>query len=406
MNRRVAVTGIGLVTPLGIGCEAFQRNLFDGRCGIGSIRGFDASSFRSHLAAEILDFRPMDFIAPRTFRRMDRLSQMVTAAARMAIDDAGVDLAAADRSRAGIVMGTAFGATDVVTQFATTLFTEGPRRANPILVPNTVMNAPAGHAAIELGLHGVNTTVNHREASAETAIAYAAGQIRQGRADMLLAGGGDILSPFFFTVMERFRAFSPRDGGEERARPLDRARNGAVAGEGVGLLCLESLSVARARGATIYCEVAGWGMGSMPAAANDWPDDSSVLVRVMDQAVAMAGLTPDAVAMVQASASGGIRSDRLEARALTQFFSGADFPAVAAVKGALGENFASGGIRAAALALSLKSGVVPPTLGVSAPIIPAAAVCADARRMPLDCGLVNACASGGTVVSLLLRRPA
>ena len=219
MSRRVVVTGMGLVTPLGIGRKAFANNLFDGGCGIRAIQGFDTTPFKSHLGGEVGDFSPVDFIAPRTLRRMDRLSQMVTASACMAIDDAGIDLAAADRKRLGVVMGTAFGATDVATQFAGTLFTEGPRRVNPILVPNTVMNAPAGHAAIELGLLGINTTLNHREASAETAIAYAASQIRQGRADVLLAGGGDILSPFFFTVLERFMALSPQNDTENVHAP-------------------------------------------------------------------------------------------------------------------------------------------------------------------------------------------
>ena len=210
MMKRVVITGMGLVTPLGIGREMVAQNLVAGKCGIHPIERFDIGSSGCHLGGEVRDFSPMDFISPRTFRRMDRLSQMVTAAARMAVEDAGLDLTTADRARIGIVMGTAYGATDVAAQFLGTLFTEGPRRVNPILVPNTVMNAPAGHAAIELGLRGINSTVNHREASAETALAYAAMQIRLGRADTILAGGGDTISPFFITVLERFRALSPR----------------------------------------------------------------------------------------------------------------------------------------------------------------------------------------------------
>jgi len=392
---------MGLVTPLGIGRKAFASNLFSGVGGIRPIEGFDTTPFKSHLAGEVRHFSPMDFISARTLRRMDRLSQMVTASACMALDDAGIDPDGSKRNRIGIAMGTAFGATDVATQFAGTLFTEGPRRVNPILVPNTVMNAPAGHAAIELGLRGINTTVNHREASAETAIAYAANQIRQGRADVLLAGGGDILSPFFFTVLERFKALSPQDCSKEAARPFDRRRNGPVAGEGTGLLCLESLESARSRGATIYCEIVGWGLSGAPAPTNDWPDDPAGPMLAMQKAMAMAGVRPADIDTVSAAASGGIKSDRLEARALELIFNGDRQPAVTAIKGALGEAFASGGMRAAAMALSIHDDIVPPTLGLTSPILSLGVVNSALRKMKVTYGLVNACASGGTFATLI-----
>lgn len=404
MSRRIVVTGLGLVTPLGIGREIFSANLFAGRCGIRPIEGFDTASIQSRTGGEIQNFSPGDFISGRNLRRMDRLSRIVTASARMAMEDAGIDPGGVDPGRIGIVMGTAFGATDVASQIAGTLFTEGPRRVNPILVPNTVMNAPAGHAAIELGLRGINTTVNHRETSAETAIAYGATQIRRDRADMILAGGGDILSPFFLTVLERFMALSPRDGGTEAARPLDRARNGPVAGEGVGLLCLESLESARARGAPILCEIAGWGMGSAPAPANDWPDDPAGMVRAMEKAMEMAGVKPGGIDAVSAAASGGIRSDLLEARAILHLFKSSRQPAVTAIKGALGESFASGGMRTAALALCIHHGMVPPVLGLETPVVPLDAVKGASRRVAVNHGLVNGCASGGTFASLLLKK--
>ena len=400
----MVVTGMGLVTPLGIGRTDFANTLFGGIGGIRPIEGFDTTPFKSHLAGEVRHFSPMDFISSRTLRRMDRLSQMVTASACMALDDAGIDPDGSKRNRIGIAMGTAFGATDVATQYAGTLFTEGPRRVNPISVPNTVMNAPAGHAAIELGLRGINTTVNHREASAETAIAYAASQIRQGRADVVLAGGGDILSPFFFTMLERFMALSPQNDADEQARPFDRNRNGPVAGEGAGLLCLESLESARSRRAAIYCEITGWGLSGAPAPANDWPDDPAGQVLSLQKAMAMAGVGPADIDTVSAAASGGVRSDRLEARALEQCFKGVQPPAVTAVKGATGENFASGGIRAAAMALSIHGGIVPPTLGLASPMIALDVVKTAAREMTVNHGLVNACASGGTFATLLFSK--
>lgn len=404
MMRRVVITGMGLVTPLGIGRQTVAEGLFAGISGIRPIERFDTAPFSSHLGGEVRDFHPMDFIAARTFRRMDRLSQMVTAAARMAVEDARIDLATQDKSRLGIVMGTAFGATDVATQFAGTLFTEGPRRVNPILVPNTVMNAPAGHAAIELGLKGINSTVNHREASAETAIAYAAMQVRLGRADVILAGGGDILSPFFLTVLESFKALSPQGGGEEAARPFDRHRNGPVVGEGAALLCLESLESARSRGAAIHGEIAGWGMAGAPSPTNDWPDDPAGMILAMQKAMTMAAVPPANIDAVYAAASGGIRLDRLEARALDHVFGQRPRPVVTAIKGTLGENFASGGVRTAALALAMHGGMVPPTLGLTSSILSLDVVKSVARKMDVNRGLVNACASSGTFVSLLLRK--
>ena len=265
MDRRVVVTGVGLVTPLGVGKEVFARQLFGGLSGIRPITLFDTARFDAKLGAQVRDFTPRDFIRPATLRRMDRLSQMATAAARMALDDADLQIGPHNRDRVGIVLGTCFGGSDVAAQFAKVLFTDSPRRANPILVPNTVMNAPAGHAAIELGVRGVNTTVNHREVSAETAIACAAAEIARGRADAVLAGGGDILSEFYFNVLARFRTLSPQNGGPEGLRPFDARRNGIVVGEGAGVVCLESLPSAEARGAIPYCEIAGWGLSAAPS---------------------------------------------------------------------------------------------------------------------------------------------
>ena len=404
-DRRVVVTGLGLVTPLGTGKDAFARRLFGGESGVRPITLFDTARFASRLGAQVSDFTPQDFIRPATLRRMDRLSQMATAAARMALDDAGLQIDSQNRDRVGIVLGTAFGSTDVAAQFAKVIFTDSPRRANPILVPNTVMNAPAGHAAIELRVRGVNTTVNHREVSAETALAYAAGEILRGRADAVLAGGGDILSEFFFDVLTRFRALSPGGGGLEGLRPFDVERNGTVAGEGVGVLCLESLASAEARGATPYCEIVGWGLSSAPAPPNDFPTDPTGPSLAISRALCAAGIEPAAIDHVSAAANGGRRSDRLEAEALQRAFPGSsENPRISALKAALGEGFSSGGIRAAAMALSMRSQTLPPTLGLSRPIKPLKFVLRLETEVPIRYGLVNGVSAGGTFAALVLKR--
>ncbi len=404
MNRRVAVTGIGLVTPLGIGKAAFAERLFRGDSAIAEIAGFDTSRFPSHLGAEVRDFKARDFISLKTLRRMDRLSQMATAAARLALEDAGIVVDAANRDRTGILLGTAFGATDVKTHCARILCTEGPGMVNPILVPNTVMNAPAGHTSIELGIRGVNTTVNHHAVSGETAIVCAAMDIQRGAADVVLAGGADILSGFFFEALIRFRAASPVDGGAEGARPFDRRRNGAVIGEGAGILCLEGLDRARERGAASYCEIAGWGMSASPAGPTDWPDDPRGVLLAMGRAVRLSGLAPRDIDMVQAAANGGKNPDRIEAEACSRFFASPAGPFMASVKGAAGESFSSGGIRAAALALSIRNGMVPPTLGVADPIERLNIVTGTSVKADIRCGLLNGISYGGTNVSVVVKR--
>lgn len=405
MDRSVVVTGIGMVTPIGTGKAAFAQNLHAGRSGIGPITAFDTGRLASHLGAEAVDFDPKDFVSIKNRRRMDRLSQMATASARMALEDAGLAVTPANRDRVGMIMGTAFGSTDVAARFVGALFTEGPHRVNPILVPNTVMNAPAGHAAIELGFRGLNTTVNHREASAETAIAYAAAEIRQGRADAILAGGADLFSAFFMEIVSHFKALSPLDDGVEAARPYDRRRNGAILGEGAGLLCLESREQALARGAAPYCEIAGWGLSAAPAPPTDWPVDTRGPVLAMERALAMAGAGPRDIDIVSGSANGGRGLDRLEADALAAVFAHSHgAPWITSLKGALGESFSSGGIRSAAMALSLKDGIVPPTLGLERPLAPLRFARDAPKRVPLGWGLVNGLASGGTFAALVMKK--
>ena len=405
MSSGVVISGIGMVTPLGTGKALFSEKLLGGGCGISPITSFDTSGFPSRLGAAVADFTPRDFISIKNLRKMDRISAMAAASARMALEDAGVSINASNRDRTGIVLGTAFGSTDVAAQFAGIIFREGPGVASPFLVPNTVMNAPAGHTAIELGFRGINSTVNHREASAETAIAYAAAEIMRDRADVMLAGGSEIISEFFFRILTNFKALSPLNGGTEGARPFDTLRNGPVAGEGAGIVCLESRKHAEARGVEPYCEIAGWGMSSAPAPPTDWPSDPRGPVLAITRALESAGITPGDIDYVSAAASGGKRLDALEAEALSIVFgSSGDRPYVGSIKGAVGESFSSGGIRAAAMAVSIKEGSIPPTVGLKNPIRPLGFVMDKKRDIPIKFGLVNGFSSGGTFVSLVLSR--
>ena len=401
--RRVVVTGIGMVTPLGVGKEEFGRRLFAGDSAIDKIKSFDTGSFPSQLGAEVTNFNPRDFISVKNLRRMDKIALMTAASARMALDDAGMQVTLDNRDRVGIILGTAFGATDVTVQFAGTLLAEGPNFVNPILVPNTVMNAPAGHTSIELGFRGINTTVTHFAVSAEVAIAYAVAEIRRGTADFVLTGGADILSKFYYEALTRFHALSPQNGGPETCRPFDLERNGAVAGEGCGIICLESLQSAIDRGRKPYCEIRGTGMGSSPATPNGWPADASGVKMTFNRALTNSGKTINDIQAVSAAANGGKVLDATEAQAYAEIFNASESkPLITSLKGAIGESFSGGGIRACALALSLEKNMLPPVVGLTKPMLPLSFVSGAKKEIKIDNAALAGISFGGTYAYLIL----
>ena len=399
---RVVITGIGMVTPLGIGKEEFGRRLFAGDSAIDTIKSFDTSTFPSHLGAEVTNFTPRDFISVKNLRRMDKIALMTAASARMALDDAGIKITEGNRDRTGIILGTAFGATDVTLQFASTLLTEGPALVNPILVPNTVMNAPAGHTSIELGFRGINTTVTHFAVSAETAIAYAAAEIRRGTADFILTGGVDILSKFYYEVLTRFHALSPQNGGPEGCLPFDKDRNGAIAGEGCGIICLESLQSAMDRGHKPYCEITGEGIGSSPTTPTGWPENTDGIKRTLHRAMKNAGISVASIQAVSAAANGGKILDALEAQAYAEIFADSEKnPLITSLKGAIGESFSGGGIRACALALSLGKNILPPVVGLTKPLRPLAFVAGEKKEIEISNAALAGISFGGTYAYLI-----
>ena len=402
-SRRIVITGLGMVTPLGIGKEEFSHRVFAGDCPVAPIQSFDTSTFPSHLGAEVSGFQPRDFISVKNIRRMDKISLLTTAAARLALEDAGISINTDNRDRIGILLGTSFGATDVTVQFAGTLFKDGPAFVNPILVPNTVMNAPAGHASIELGFRGVNTTVTHFAVSAETAIAYAVSEIRRGAADFMLTGGVDILSKFYYEALTRFHTFSPSDGKIEACRPFDRDRNGAVAGEGCGILFIERWESAMSRGRKPYCEIKGFGQGSSPTTPTGWPDNAAGVKKTIGRALINAGVGPQDIAAISAAANGGIILDRIEAAAYAEVFAeGKNRPSITSLKGALGESFSGGGIRTCALALSLEKGALPPTVGLTQPLTTLSFVRKRSKEIEINNALLAGISFGGTYAYLVL----
>lgn len=398
----VVVTGIGMVTPLGIGKEEFSRRLFSGETGIAEIKSFDTSKFSSHLGAEITNFSPRDFISVKNMRRMDKISLMTAASARLALDDANFKITETNRDRVGIVLGTAFGATDITVQFLTTLFIGGPGSVNPILVPNTVMNAAAGHTSIELGFRGVNTTVTHFAVSAENAIAYAAAEIRRGTVDFVFTGGADILSEFYYKSLTKFHALSPQNKEKESCRPFDKERNGMIVGESCGIICLESLQSAIARGKKPYCEIKGVGMGSSPTKPNQWPQNPEGIKKTFKRALKNSNASTNNIQAIFAAANGDMVLDAVEAEAYAEIFGNAEKkPFITSIKGATGESFSSGGIRACALALSMERNILPPTAGLTNPLLPLAFVTQEKRELEFDNAALAGISFGGTYSYLI-----
>lgn len=402
--RRVVVSGIGMVTPLGIGKAAFGRKLFAGHTAIKDIRSFDTGAFSSHLGAEVTEFKPRDFIAVKNMRRMDKISLMTVASARMALEDAGLQITAENRDRVGIILGTAFGATDITVQFLRALLQEGPASVNPILVPNTVMNAPAGHTSIELGFRGINTTITHFAVSAENAIAYAAAEIRRGAADFIFAGGSDILSEIAYRSLIGFGALSPQDKGDESCRPFDQERNGCIAGEGSGIILLESLHSAKQRGCNYYCEISGAGMGASPTRPNEWPRDTEGIKRTFARAVKNAGITISDLQAIFAAANGDKMLNAVEAEAYAEIFDETKRPCITSIKGATGESFSSGGIRACAAALSMADQSLPPTTGLAKPVRALEFVIQEKKEMDMHHAALAGISFGGTYCYLIFSK--
>lgn len=404
MDERVVVTGIGCVSCFGIGHPAFMAALASGTCGIAPVARFDTSGCHSHRAALIDGFDPAQFIAPLKLRRVDAVGRVALASMRLLFDDAG--LTAGGNHDIGIALGTYTAGLDSLVEYLGGLTDHGPMGVPAILFSNTVSNAPASLCAIEHALHGPNVTFNQREASSLSALVFSVGAIRDGRTTAMVSGGADGIEETFFKVHDRFRSMSPMrrfDPMDEEARPFDRCRNGFTLGEGGFLVLLESASAAAARGARIYGEILGVGAAASSTSVNGWPLDSSGLIKAMRLALADGQLGPDDVAAVMATANGSPLLDLLEAEAISEVF-GARQPAVASVKGSVGESGAAGAASLVAGLLSMANGFVPPTAGwMEKDPACLVHVSSSVQLVSGETFLVNSVASGGTHYSLAVR---
>lgn len=401
-SRSVAVTGIGVVSPVGIGRQEFWTGLAQGRSGITPLDRPAGVSELPTLGAPVLDFHAKDFISSVHLRRMDKLSRMIVAASRMALDDAGNVRDGTTPEDVGVVVGSAVGDVSESVANLDRILAKGPAFASPMLFPNLVLNAPASYVAMEFGLTGSNLTVAHGETSGEEAIRLGCDLIRSGRAEVVLAGGGDELAPIVIDLYRRAHALAGQRGGREWSSPYDVERSGLILGEGAAMLVLEAPGRAAAREATVYAEVDAEVDFTLPAPLYDWPRSAADL-----RPSQVDGLPWDDVDLICGSANSSPLLDACEldffARMLGE---GTNRATVTSIKGATGEFGAAGALSAAALCLSLREQIVPPLCHLRQPENHSRLRFAGPRGEPrrVDRALLCGIARGGGGMLLSLRR--
>lgn len=370
-RRRVAITGIGVVSPIGVGVEDFWRGLRACRSAVTRVTRFDPSEFRSQVAGEVAGFVPEHWIEPRRAKRLDRCSQFSLAAARLALTDAGLDLAGLDPDRIGAMMGTALGGVAKAEEQHAIYLRDGVRAVDPGLALTVFAGAASCNLAIELGLSGPNITNGMSCASGAIAIGEAFRAVRRGEAEVMLAGGAEApLAPLCFGAFAIIRAMSTRnDDPAAASRPFDQDRDGFVMAEGAAVLVLEEWEHALARGARRYAEILGYGLTNDAHHMTAPRPDGAQAVRAMQQALAEAELAPATIGYLNAHGSSTPLNDPTESQAIRQVFGGhADHLAVSGTKGYFGHALgASGAIEAATCGLAIQRGWLPPTVNLISP---------------------------------------
>ncbi|MEX2245704.1 MAG: beta-ketoacyl-ACP synthase II [Dehalococcoidia bacterium] len=406
--RRVVVTGIGAITPIGNDAETFWRNVIAGTNGVGPITRFDASKHSVRVAAEVRGFDPAELMDHRAARRSGRFAQLALKAAREALVSAKIELDRHTATEMGVVMGSTGGVFEMGRQ-ETIIDERGPGRVDPLLIPRLGPHMAAGRVGRELGLRGPNTSINSACASATDALGQAFNMIRTGSADILLAGGTEaIITPVAVATMGLMGALSKayNDTPEKASRPFDAKRDGFVLGEGSGVLVLESEEHARARGATILAEYAGqgWSFDAADDAAPDAEGQSLSMIRALKSAA----ISPDEVSWLNAHGTGTPYNDKTETAAVKIAFGEAAYRVPASsIKSMIGHSAAAaGGVEAVASVLAIRDNIIPPTMNYEFPDPECDLDCVPnaARPAPVDVVLSNSFGMGGQNATLILRR--
>ncbi len=408
-KRRVVVTGLGCVTPLGTGVEKTWSALCAGTSGIGRITRFDVSNFPVQIAGEVKDFDPAQFIEKKEIKKMDAFIHYAVGASQMAVDDAGLKVTPEMSERVGVYIGSGIGGLGSIEHYDKVLQEKGPGKVSPFFIPMTIINLASGQVAIRIGAKGPNSCAVTACATGNNCIGDAFRLIQRGEADVMLAGGAEAaITPLGVAGFAASRALSTRNDDPPRAcRPFDKDRDGFVLGEGAGVLVLEDLESARRRGVRIYCEVIGYAMNSDAYHITAPPDDGEGAVRCMELAIRDAGIAKHEVGYIKAHATSTM-ADAIETRAIKRVFGDLAYRIpVSSPKSMTGHLLgAAGGIEGVFTVLAIHRGIVPPTINLEHPdpecdldYVPG-----QARPATISVGLSNSFGFGGVNACVLYRR--
>jgi 3-oxoacyl-[acyl-carrier-protein] synthase II len=409
MQRRVVITGLGMVSPLGIGNEENWKGLIEGRSGIGPITRFDASDYPCRIAGELKGFNPEDWVPRKDVKKMDLFILYGMAASEIALRDAAYQVSPAEAERVGVYIGSGIGGLPSIERQHAALLREGPRRVSPFFIVGLIVNMASGQVSIRHGARGPNQAACTACATGTHAIGDAFEIIKRNDADVMIAGGCEgVITPLCVGGFGAMRALSTRnDDPQGASRPFDRERDGFVIGEGAGIVILEELGHAVRRGARIYAEVAGYGVSGDAFHVSAPPEDGDGPIRVMRRAVEDAGIDPSAIDYVNAHGTSTPQGDVVETRAIKAVFGErAGKVAVSSTKSMTGHLLGgAGGLETAIVALAVHRGMVPPTINYTTPdpdcdldYVPN-----EARAVKIRYALNNSFGFGGTNAALVLK---
>ncbi len=410
MDRRVVITGVGLITPLGIGVNDTWYALCAGKSGISHITRFDTSGYLTQIAGEVKDFHPEDFLPKKEAQRTERFISYAVAATRMALEDSGYKINSSNDEKIGVLTGCGLGGLATLEENFKIMEKKGPRRVSPFFIPMIIGNMAPGVVSIHFGAKGPNASVATACAAGAHAIGDAFKLVKTGKADAMITGGMEaVITGTCIAGFNAMKALSTRNDEPEKAsRPFDKDRDGFVVGEGCGILILESLESAIERGAHIYAEMVGYGMSGDGFHMTSPPPDGSGASRCMQAAIDDAGITADQIDYVNAHGTSTPINDLYETRALkTVFKDHAKKVAISSTKSMTGHLLGgSGGIETVFTALTIEHGIIPPTINLDNPgeecdldYVPHVA-----RKAKVNVAMTNSFGFGGTNASLVLRR--
>ena len=408
-RRRVVITGLGVVTPLGIGVEKTWQALIAGKSGIATITRFDASEYACQIAGEVKDFNPGDYIDKKEIKKMDRFIHFAVAASQEAVDDAGLKITPDNADRVGVYIGAGIGGLPAIEHYHDVLKEKGPGRVSPFFIPMVIINLASGQVAIRFGARGPNSCAVTACATGNHCLGDALRIIQRGEADVMLAGGAEsVISPLTVAGFAAAKALSRRnDNPEGASRPFDRDRDGFVIGEGAGVVVLEELEHAQRRGVRIYGELVGYAMTSDAFHITAPPDDGAGAVECMEKAIKDAGVDKSDIGYVNAHATSTF-ADKIETQVIKTVFGQQAYQlSVSSTKSMTGHLLgAAGGIESVFTTLALYHGLLPPTINLenADPDCDLDYVVGQARSTPINVAISNAFGFGGVNACLVMKK--